>query len=372
MKPATREPSAGARERGRLPSATSLTSTWSALGEGLRRAAYPIATMLAVLVVAGGQLVEDMTDSPPLQMFPPIVLIQRWTVIALVLYSLVMVAVLITIARRSLAAVKGVVDVEPATYRRYEQRVQHPTARVDLALLILSGLITLILFVGLGTDLLMDDPRTRLPRGLPSEPIEAVVVLLAYTIIGWAFFRLIYIAARLARALGQLSREPLRINVFDTADLIPFGNIALTVALAPVGAIIILLIGLGPPGTLVSWSVLVEATIASILALLLPLRGIHRQMSVAKDAALGRLNVRIAELYETLAGPIPTEASEATRVGSTTSALIPLRKTVQEMTTWPFRDTVAFGRAVLIASAPLVYTTLSELIRVFVIGPIAP
>ena len=42
------------------------------------------------------------------------------------------------------------------------------------------------------------------------------------------------------------------------------------------------------------------------------------------------------------------------------------------MTTWPFRDTVAFARAVLIALAPLIYTTLAELIRFFVIGPLSP
>jgi hypothetical protein len=53
-----------------------------------------------------------------------------------------------------------------------------------------------------------------------------------------------------------------------------------------------------------------------------------------------------------------------------TSILIPLRKTVQEMTTWPFRDTVAFGRAVLIAAAPLIYAVLSQLINVFWITPL--
>jgi hypothetical protein len=372
MKTATRQPRAGARTRDRPASGTTVGSASERLGEGLRGVAYPILTVVAVVVVAVGQLVEDVGDSPPLQMLPPTLLIQRWTVVALVLYTLVMAAALIRTARRSLAAVEDVVEIPPAAFRRYEERVQHPSTTVDLAVFVLSAVITVLLLIGLRTDLLFDDPVTRLPRALPADPISSIVVLVAYTIIGWAFLRLIYIAARLARVLGQLSREPLRINVFDTSDLIPFGNIALAVALAPAGAIIILLIGLGPPSTLVGWSVLVEATLASVLALLLPLRGIHRQMSVAKDAALGRLNVRIGELYERLAGPLPDEAAEATRIGSTTSALIPLRKTVQEMTTWPFRDTVAFGRAVLIASAPLVYTTLSELIRVFVIGPISP
>jgi hypothetical protein len=54
-----------------------------------------------------------------------------------------------------------------------------------------------------------------------------------------------------------------------------------------------------------------------------------------------------------------------------TNTLLPLRKAVAETTTWPFADTVAFGRAILIASAPLIYTVLSELIKVFWINPLS-
>ena len=40
------------------------------------------------------------------------------------------------------------------------------------------------------------------------------------------------------------------------------------------------------------------------------------------------------------------------------------------MTTWPFRGTLAFGRALLIASAPLIYAALSEIIRVWWLAPL--
>jgi hypothetical protein len=42
------------------------------------------------------------------------------------------------------------------------------------------------------------------------------------------------------------------------------------------------------------------------------------------------------------------------------------------MTTWPFRDTLALARALLIASAPLIYTIGSELIKAFLIKPLVP
>jgi hypothetical protein len=222
-----------------------------------------------------------------------------------------------------------------------------------------------LLFVGLRSELLIDDPVTGAGLFLPASPVLAVVICAGYIVIGWAFFRLIYGSARLARLLAQLTREPLDIQVFDTAPLIPFGNLALSVALAPAGAIVILLIGLGTPTTPVGWSVLIEASLVVVLALLLSLRHIHRQMATAKDAALQTLSDRIAELYREVSGRVPEDMSEAARLSNTSNSLFLMRKAVQEMTTWPFRNTVAFGRAVLIASAPLIYTTLSQLINVF-------
>lgn len=371
MKTATREPRSP-RTRGQLPSATSRTLAWGILSARLRRAAYPILTIASVGIVACGQLVEDLADSPTVQMWAPTFLIQRWTVIAVVLYALLIWVVLDITARRSLASVRHVVKIEPPGFDSYVQRMRRPPAIVDGAIFLGCVLINLILFVGFKVDLLLDDPVLRTGTKLPTDPIAATIVVLGYTVIGWAFLRLIYVATRMARQLGKMSREPLSIDVFDTSDLVPFGNIALALALAPAGVILILLVGLGVPTTVVGWSVIMEATLAIVLALLLPLWGIHSQMSAAKDAALTKLSTRIGELYETVSGQFPAEPSEATRVGAATGALIPLRKTVQEMTTWPFRDTVALGRAVLIASAPLIYATLSELINIFIIGPNAP
>ncbi len=335
------------------------------LSPRLRQMIYPALTVLATVIVFAGQIVEDLNDSAPLQMFGQPPLAKRWTVVVLVLYSMVMSGVLMRTATRSLAAVRDVVDVKRDAFDSYSVRLAHTSPRVETGLFVVSALVTLLLFVILGSDLLVDDPvPPHLSHKLPGDPLAALVILVAYMVVGWTFLRLIYIAGRSARILGRLSRETLRVNVFDTTDLIPFGNLALVIGLAPAGAIIILVAGLGTPQGVVGWAVLVIASIATVVALLLPLRGVHRQMADAKENALTGLNLRIAELYGTLSGPLPADASEATRLGSTTNALIPLRKTIQEMTTWPFRNTVAFGRAVLIASAPLIYTFLSELIRI--------
>jgi hypothetical protein len=340
------------------------------LSPRVRSMINPALTILATGVVLAGQVVEDLADSPPLQTFewPP--LLARWVVIALVFYSMVMSGVLLKIATRSLAAVRTVVDIKQKAFDGYTVRTAHTSPAIETGLFLVSALVATIMFVVLRSDLLLDDPVTGAAVKLPADPLAALLIVASYTIVGWTFLRLLYVTGRSARILGQLSRERLRINVFDTTDLIPFGNIALVIALAPAAAIIILVAGLGAPEGLVGWSILIMATIASLFALLLPLRGIHRQMAEAKESALMKMNRRIAELYQTLSGPLPSDADEASRIGSTTGALIPLRKTIQEMTTWPFRNTVAFGRALLIASAPLIYTTLSELIRIFIIEPL--
>jgi len=326
---------------------------------------YPALIVLATAIVFLGQLIEDQTDSPPLQMFqrPPDFAQARWAVVALVVYSMIMSAFLMQRAARSLAAVRPVIAIKKEAFDGYTHRLSHTSPRVEVGLFVAAAIVTLVLFLVLGSDLLMDDPVTKLPHKLPSEPLYAFLVLAGYTVVGWTFLRLMYITGRSARILGQLSHEPLRINVFDTSDLIPFGNLGLFITAAPAFAIIILWAGLGTPQAIGGWVILGIASIFTMLALLLPLQGIHRQMADAKEKALMGLNQRIADLYDSVSGPTPADAAEAARIGNATSALIPLRKTVQEMTTWPFRSAVTFGRAVIIALAPLIYAFLSEVIR---------
>lgn len=339
------------------------------LGRGLARYRFPLVLIVALGLVALGQLVEDLSDGT-LRMVTPSRSIPRWTMIGLVLYELLMTAVVERTVRRSLEPLRRVVKLDGTAFGSYEQRMQRRAARTDIVLLLVAAAVVVFLFLVVGYELLDDDPLVDQRNPLPEAPLSAFVVLVGYTVVGWAGLRLIYVAARLGRLLGRLSREPLEVNVFDTTPLLPFGNIALAVAFAPAGIIAILLIGLGAPGSVLGWTVLLLATAASLLALLLPLRGVHRQMSQAKDNALATVNDRISGLYEDISRTPAPDAGDLTRFRDTASALIPLRKTVEEMTTWPFRDTVAFGRAVLIAMAPLIYTTLSELIKVFYIAPL--
>ena len=334
------------------------------------RLPWALVVVLAVGLVAAGQLAEDLVDTAPLQMLPPTFLGRRWTLVVAVLYMLVISRVLDRTVERSLPTLERVLRMDAATFRAYVARMRPPDAIVNVVLLAASALIATVLFVLLGLSLMTDDPVTNEQRYLPASAVGSALILAGYTIVGWSMLSLVYRAVRLGRALGELTREPLDVDVFDTTNLLSFGNIALATSLAPAGLIVILLLGLGQPTTWFSWAILLLTAVASLLALLLPLRGIHGQMSEAKAAVLADLNSRIAQVYGEVSH-VSARDAQPMGLDIRTNTLLPLRRAVGEMTTWPFADTVAFGRAILIASAPLIYTVLSELIKVFWINPLS-
>ena len=326
---------------------------------------FAILVGLAVGIVAAGQLAEDLADTDPIQMLSPVASLNRWAIVAAVLYILLISRFVERTVQRSLPQLRGVVRIGDEAFGAYQARMQPLSARVHLAILGIAAILNVLIYPILGNDLLTRDPVTKAQRFLPPDALDSSVILAAYTLVGWAVLTLVFVTIRLGRALGALSRERFDVDVFDTSTLVPFGNMALANALAPTGVILILLLGLGFPSGLQGYSLVTIAASASILALLLPLRGIHGQMTRAKHAALGSLNGRIGEAFNEATAP-SIGAAALGPLNERTSVLTTLRKTVQEMTTWPFRNTVAFGRAVLIASAPLIYAALTRLMDIVV------
>lgn len=332
---------------------------------------FPLLVLVSVTLVAAGQFVEDLGDSPPLQMLSPQVSIPRWTIVAVVLYMLLMLKLLQRTVQMTVPCLQHATRLEESAFRRYVARMQRPTLALDVGLLLASAAIVVLLFPILRSPLpTTNDPVTGHPLQLPSDAASAFFVLVGYTLVGWCGLDLVYTTIRLARALGQIANEPLAVNVFDTTDLLPFGHIALVVSLAPAGVIAIFLFGLGQPNGPLSSAVLILATLAGVLSLVLPLRGVHRQMSRAKEHALAEMNQQLAAIYHELPAADGGDSASATLASTRTGTLVNLRKIVTEMPTWPFHDTAAFGRAFLVASAPLIYTVLSELIKVFFISPL--
>jgi len=201
----------------------------------------------AVALVAGGQIAEDIADSPPLQMLAPDAAVGRWTIIVAVLYMLATAGWVDRAVDRWILALDGVFTLDRNRFERYAEGLRRPRTPVQVALLVASAVIVLAVFEVLGSSLPTDDPVTKQPLFMPPMGPGAAVILAGYTVVGWAILSLIYATIKRAQSLGQLSREPIEVDVFDTTKLLPLGNIALATALAPAGIIVILLVGYGRP-----------------------------------------------------------------------------------------------------------------------------
>jgi hypothetical protein len=359
----------GAMKAGARSGATPATRRRTARERWVRLAPYFV-LLAAVALVIAGQVAEDLADSEPIQLLAPLSALRRWTLIVAVVYMLAISLVVDRLVVQSLDALDRLVKIKPDRFREYMDRMRRPGLAIDVVLFAAAAVLVAVLFLGLRTSLPIDDGVTNGPMFLPGTGPAAAAVLLEYSVVGWAVLTLVWTTVRRARALGRLSREPLQVDPFDTSNVLPLGNIALATALAPAGVVVILLFGFGAPRQAVSWGLLVLVSLASLVALLLPLRGIHGQMEGAKDRALADINHRLRASYDELRDLGSKRDDSMTALRNRVATLIDLRRTVNEMTTWPFRDTIAFGRAVLIALAPLIYTVVNELIKLFVIGPL--
>lgn len=354
-----------------IQTAPAASSRWRALGAAGIGWRFALFAFAIVVLVTLGQLVEDALDTPILEMVPPNISIPRWTLILLTAYMLVVLRVIHWTALRTLRDIRAAVLSDDTTFEQIRRRMTRPHFRTTAVLALLAVTLVVVLFPLLRAPLpITRNPATNAQTFLPHDPVNALVVLVAYSLVGWAALSLLVSAVRLGYALGDLTRKPLAINIFDTDNLLPLGRLALALSLAPAGVVLILLIGLGTPTRPLAWFAFLLASLASILALLLPLRGVHRQMAHAKNAALTEMNHELGEVHREVLESNEPDGNRTAFLSNRTNILVNLRKVVQEVPTWPFRDTMAVSRALLVASAPLVYTVLNELIRVFVIQPL--
>lgn len=351
--------------------ATAASSRWRALASRAMPLRYPLFVLILVLAVTAGQLIEDALDTPSLEMLTPGISIPRWALALLTLYMLVMLRVIQITSVRTLREVRSVVQVDDATYEGFSERMCRIPWRADIALALLALGFVVFLFPVLHAPLpIVRNPATHELTYLPTDPLNALIVLVAYWLVGWAALSLLVNTVRLGKALGELTRKPLVINIYDASGVVPLGRFALVLSLAPAGVILILLFGLGTPTGPLSWFSFILASCAAVLALVLPLRGVHHQMDRAKKASLGEINHELLQIQRETLGASAPDAARTAHLSNRTNTLVALRKVVQEGPTWPFRDSMAVSRAALVASAPLIYAVLNELIRIFIIAPL--
>ncbi len=274
-----------------------------------------------------------------------------------VLYILLHLRLIRQTALRGLAQLRSAVKINDAVYDRYVTRMIRNNPRQEAGLLALGVGLVVVLLV------LPPDGVRRLPHQQPGEVVAIGVILLYYLVAFSTLLNLVYVGVRNSIALTALSRQPLQVNVFDSAALLPFGRISLVQSLAFVGVFLIPLMIVGPPQA-GGWLVIALSAL-SLVALFVPLWGVHQQIVRERERVLGNICGELLHVQGALLSAPPAAVAEMKTLADRTEVLLTFRKHILAGPSWPFRDFGAVIRAVAAAASPLIYLVLSQLVQTY-------
>ena len=273
------------------------------------------------------------------------------------IYILFALRTLRQMSRRTLVQLRSSVMIDDAQYEGFARRLLAADGRVELGLLVVAVLLVVVFLVL---------PPNQLPElasfGLIGS-IGSIVVAVFYTILFWLLLSLVYLGIRSSRALSQLARQPLTVNVFDPEPLLPFGRLSLALSLTFVGMFLIPLIIMGPPSRQGGGWFVIGLSVFTLLALFVPLWGVHRQIVDAREDVLGRVCGDLMTIQQSLLNAPSQDTEQLQALSQRTEVLFSFRKHILSAPSWPFRDIGSIFRAVLVATSPLIYFLLNQLMQ---------
>ena len=152
-------------------------------------------------------------------------------------------------------------------------------------------------------------------------------------------------------------------NVFDPEPLLPFGRLSLAQSLTFVGMFLVPLIIIGPPTRQGGGWLVIGLSVLCLLALFVPLWGVHRQIIEAREEVLGRVCGDLIEVQRSLLSSPNQENEQLRTLSQRTEVLLQFRKQILGAPSWPFRDTGSIFRATMAATSPLIYFILNQLVQ---------
>jgi hypothetical protein len=329
-------------------------------GTALERLPWPYGITVIVLSVAA--LLEQLLEyslEPALKTSSAFSPFRLAVFPALVMYIMGSLYILKRVAVKSLAGLRTSVKIDDQDYEQHVRRLIMANPRLELILLLVSIAVVLLFFVVLDLDLLNTN------QGLPASLPQAIFIVCMYVLLGWLLLTIVYTILRQTRALNALAHRPLVINEYDLSNLEPFGSLGLVQSLPIVGIALVPLIILGTP-TKGGYLVIFLSAI-SFLALFFPLWGVHEQIGKSHERSLLAIHQELQEIQAALLHGNITNPPEVGALSNRTSALLGLRKTIQETPSWPFKDTATVVRAAFAVTSPLIYFILTELIRTYLL-----
>lgn len=171
-------------------------------------------------------------------------------------------------------------------------------------------------------------------------PGDFVFTLVGLLLIGWFYFRFMFLLVWSAIAISRTARHITSIDLLDTSSVKPYAQQGVRSSLLAVVSLSISAnLWLDPASPLIgSATTVVMLVAAAVLALFLPTWGVHQRLKALKQAELKQIRFAIASRSD----PQTRSVDDSHQL----RADLALEQRVMEVSEWPF-DAGSYGRVTL-------------------------
>lgn len=244
----------------------------------------------------------------------------------MITYVLVVYPFMARLFERAIQAFRVISPMDESDFNRLAAEINTPNRRWELG----------VLFIGAVFPLLLNLPWSGSMSGDTWLKVyQLILSMLLFGLLGWLIYDTIVRTMRIA----QLSRQDLRLDIFDTKLLSPVAVWSLGVSLAWVGGISLSLVfqtwdGITHWQTITIYAILVSAT---VLVFFLSTWSTHKAMVTIKKRELSMAWNNLATASRELKSRTAQNQKEGMQeLSYTITAWAAQHKLVKETSTWPF------------------------------------
>jgi len=304
-------------------------------------------TSIIVLVGSGLARIEGFSTPTPLSarlsaLSPLFGIIQA-------AYYLSALRLLTDVTPRLLGHLRRAVNISDEAFGNFAHRIVGTQTRHIFALL--PPVMAALSLAALGEQIIRGANNTGSPwlfRTLTFAPLPYIAILFGAVSL-WRMW-----------GLMQLARQPLHFTLFDAGSTLSFVQLgSMYSALLMTGEMLHL--SLMGSSNLFAQLITAFSTLSSLIALLLPLWAVHRQIDCLKQRTLKTLHAKIAHYLQTV---VSDEQGEHVDIPATTASMLALNNTrvmVQSASTWPIASTFSTVRSFIVPFLPILYVLAQNL-----------
>jgi hypothetical protein len=152
--------------------------------------------------------------------------------------------------------------------------------------------------------------------------------------------------------LARLSSNPLDINLFDAQAVYPFGQLSFAYAAVISIRMVLRIVFFGVVENGGMAAVFTLASVASLIALIVPIWSVHSQMAAAKIKILQRLDAEMNAVTQPLIKNTNAVQPQLAAFATQIQALGAMRDRIAGTWTWPVPNSITAVQALLVSGAP--------------------